>query len=90
MESLRKAITLNYNIGLWVIFNNLNQQNYDAVLINKLLKLGELYLSKYPESADKFNPNKFINILDWLEDNQGIVIIDWVAAGQMISFLFGS
>lgn len=89
MESLRKAITLNYNIDLWAIFNNLNQQNYDAVIINKLLKLGELYLSKYPESANKFNANKFINILDWLEDNQGIVIIDWVAAGQMISFIFG-
>ena len=44
---------------------------------------------KNPESGTKFNAKKFIDIMDWLENNHGIAIIDWVAAGEILTTIFG-
>lgn len=61
----------------------------DPETINKLLKLGELSLTMDPDSADKYNQKKFLELLEWLENNCGLAIIDWVAASQMLAILFG-
>lgn len=55
-----------------------------------MLKLAELALTMNPEEADKFNHKKFLDILEWLENNHGLCIVDWVAASQILVFLFGA
>lgn len=57
---------MNVNVDLPSVFNNLNSENYDADIINKLLKLGELYLTRDPDAAVKFDKKKFVEILQWL------------------------
>ena len=42
-----------------------------------------------PDSADKYNKKKFLELLEWLENNHGLSIIDWVAASQMLAIIYG-
>lgn len=49
----------------------------------------ELYLTMNPDDANLFDRQKFLKILEHLENNCSEHIIDWVAVGQGLSFLFG-
>lgn len=89
LDSLRSSIVNRYPIDLANLFNGLNLDGNDPEIVNKLIKLGELALTMDPDSAEKYNQKKFLDILEWLENNHGTAIIDWIAVSQMLAIIFG-
>lgn len=71
------------------LFNGLNLDGNDPEIVNRLIKLGELALTMDPDSAEKYQQEKFLDILEWLENNHGTAIIDWIAVSQMLAIIFG-